>query len=145
MFFSCRITLGLIGIVLLFASGYLVGHTANTGSGRKTPRSDTALRRHPTSPSDVASDAAGLLRRYEQELQTVIAADARLMVRTHVLNGPILGATCTPMERGGAPVIASTLHFNCIAIQRRRGKTIEGARYFGSINVDTGSHFYKGD
>lgn len=98
--------------------------------------------------SDPVTNAAQLRRTYEKELEARIEADARLMVQDKIFEGPILGVTCTPMERGGKPVVASTVHFNCLAIKRRihtsLGVTLEGARYFGEIDFATGTSTYAG-
>jgi hypothetical protein len=84
-------------------------------------------------------------RTYESQLEATILADARLMVRVHYFRGPILGVACTPAEAAGRPIIDSVIHLNCLAIKRRVGRTLEGARYLASINLLTGDHTYRGD
>jgi len=81
----------------------------------------------------------------EAQLERSIAGDARKLARAGVLEGPILGATCTPMSDPRAGLGPSTTSYNCIVIKRRRGRTIEGARFFASIDARTGHFTFGGD
>jgi hypothetical protein len=82
----------------------------------------------------------------EGRLEQAIASDARKLARAGALGGPILGATCTSMSMPGTTgAVSSTRSYNCIAIQRRRGLTIEGARFFGTIDTRTDGFTFHGD
>src|ERR1700753_2900226 len=93
-----------------------------TGCGTETTREgarDKGSQDRPTAevqkvPADPERIAARLRKLYEAELVSAITRDARMLARLNMLSGPILGTSCTPMERGGTPVVADTLHFNCI-------------------------------
>jgi hypothetical protein len=125
----------------MLAVGYLIARATQTSNA-----GTTVVTHHFAKPSrsGLEANAARLRRHYERRLESVIEADARLMVRTHVFHGPIVGVTCTAAERGGTPVVNDTLHFNCIAIQRRHGKVLEGARYLATIDPETGTYSYHG-
>lgn len=95
---------------------------------------------------EAAEEEAKTLAVAERQLAPTIAHDARKLVRGHVLDGPIVGATCTTM---GAPTTSDVgsrvVSYNCIAIQRRRGRTIEGARFFATLDSRTGNVTFHGD
>jgi hypothetical protein len=110
-----------------------------------------ARRRHNAAVARLArqealEEEAKNLKVAERQLAPTIAHDARKLVRGHVLDGPIVGATCTLM---GAPTVSDVgsrvVRYNCIAIQRRRAHTIEGARFFATIDSRTGNVTFHGD
>lgn len=95
--------------------------------------------------SEMAEEAR-LRRADELKLERTIASDARELAEIGKLDGPILGATCSPMSGGSAANLSSsTGSFNCIAIRKRRGRTIEGARFFGTIDFRSGNYTFRGD
>jgi hypothetical protein len=82
----------------------------------------------------------------ERQVERSIAADARKLARAGALDGPILGATCTPMSGPTTNNLASSIvSYNCIAIRRRRGRTIEGARFFATVDPRTRRFTFGGD
>jgi hypothetical protein len=133
------------GLALLLGAPAAAAGIALSQNG-SAPRPAARAYQPPVSAHRIGPvNAAALRKTYESELEAAILADAQLLVRVHFLRGPILGVTCTPMERGGQPVAANTARFNCLAIKRRIDHTLEGARYFGAIDFATGSHTYRGD
>jgi hypothetical protein len=127
-------------VLVVFLTGCSSSHSARVA--KQAPLA-AHTQSDPTTSSEVALGAR-LRRTYEADLEAAILSDARLLVRSHFLRGPILGVSCTPMERGGHPIVNSTIHFNCIAINRWIEGTAEGARYFGTIDLATGSRTYHG-
>jgi len=69
------------------------------------------------------------------------------MVREAIFSGPILGVACTPTARG-RQTGDTTVRLDCLAIKRRvttpLGATLEGARYFATIDLSTGDASYRG-
>ena len=131
-----------VGTLAVFALGFGISRATQTDSPQQLPRK---IHGNTQAPGSLAAMAATLRKTYESKLESAIVADANLMVQVGRLPGPVLGVACTPMEQGGTPVIDNTLHYNCIAIRRRSGSMLEGARYFGTINVETGGYTYHGD
>jgi hypothetical protein len=86
------------------------------------------------------------VRDAERRLPGMIARDASGLARLRKLGGPILGVACTPMNGPNTRGLgASVRSYNCIAIQRRRGRTIEGARFFATIDAHNGAITFGGD
>jgi hypothetical protein len=125
----------------LVAGGLIKRHEDNRTAARRQAAS-LQLIAHREQLSEEATNR----RTSRVQLETAIAADARKLSRHGVLEGPIQGATCTPMEgpESTSPGPSITT-YNCIAVRRRRGRTIEGARFFATINGRSGRFTFGGD
>ncbi len=78
-----------------------------------------------------------LMRRtLESGLEKEIAKYARKLVTEGTLEGPILGASCTPASGGSSrDLSSSTGGYSCMAITRREaGGTSSGYRFSGNID-----------
>ena len=88
----------------------------------------------------------------ERELDAAIERDGRVLVNRHYLAGPVIGSTCTLMGSIESTAEGVVGHYNCMAIKRRienlfKGAppTLEGARFFATINFTASNYTYRGD
>jgi hypothetical protein len=140
---SWRGAFALAGLLLLATVGAALVVIHRHDRDEKKQQATTLARRL---AREERAEEAKALPALEARLDRSIAADARKLARAGALDGPILGATCTPLRAPASTgANSSTESYNCIAIRRRRGRTIEGARFFATIDARTGGFTFGGD
>jgi hypothetical protein len=124
--------------VALVVAGATVGVVVSLDHG--AARSSTALAHR----EQVEEGETNLIRA-KSRLEQAILTDARTLAGRGALNGPILGVSCTSMVRSASGNHATISSYNCLAIRRRRGRTLEGTRFLATIDASSGSYTFSGD
>jgi hypothetical protein len=142
---------------LLGGSGHARGSRPSASQAQAQRLATQAQRQQPArSPMQMYQSAVATGERQrktlERELEAAIARDGRSLVSRHYLRGPVIGSTCTLMGSIESTAEGVIGHYNCMAIRRRienlfKGvpPTLEGARFFATINLTAGSYTYRGD
>lgn len=126
---------------------------ANAGGGAKATK---VSRKAPTAGvvESVVRGAVGqrevaagrdVRKAIEAELEASIARDGRILAGRGFLRGPVIGSTCTLMGSIASTAAGVVGRYNCLAIKRKIDQTLEGARFFGTINFTTRTYTFRGD
>lgn len=135
-------------------AGVLIGEGGRPDSHAARSKAHEAAQRTVTRTSEQGpiSDPAQRRKALEGELEASIERDGRILLGAHYLEGPIVGSTCTLMGAIESTAKGVVGHYNCMAIKRRipnlfkeAPPTLEGARFFGTINFTANTYTYRGD